>query len=81
MVNQPRPLADVIAEHEAEGFRVIESTATVVTLERTNSWLSYAVGVVLGAIGGGWNPSPRHQHLYLHIKDGLAVARLAPPSP
>ncbi len=77
--NAPRPVEDWIAEYAAHGFVVVESNPQVVTLERTNSWLSYAIGILVGAVGGGWNPSPRREHLYLHVTDGLAVARLAPP--
>ena len=43
----PRPVDEVLAEYKADGFVVIEPSPTVITLERTNSWRSFFVGLLL----------------------------------
>jgi hypothetical protein len=78
MNQNPRPVEELVAEHRADGFVVVESTSSVITLERTNSWASFLLGVVVGGIGGGLNPSPRRQRLYLHVEDRVAIVGLHP---
>ncbi|MCK9494684.1 MAG: hypothetical protein M0R75_04190 [Dehalococcoidia bacterium] len=70
------PVEDLVAHFEGEGFEVVERTPGEVAMVRHNPWSSHILGVLVGAIGGALNPSPRRQRLWLHVDtDGQAVVR------
>jgi len=65
-----RPLQEALDELLAAGYRVTERTDRVITFERRNPWRVHIFGAVLGGLlGGGLNPSPRTQRLYLQVDE------------
>lgn len=67
---------DLIAYYAAEGFEVAYRVDDEVGLLRTNSWPAVILGTVVGGIGGGINPSPRRQRIWLHVDaDDRALVR------
>lgn len=68
---------DLIAYYANEGFEVAYRIEDEVGLIRTSSWPAVIFGTVVGGIGGGINPSPRRQRIWLHVDpEGHALVRL-----
>lgn len=72
-----RPVQEALDELLEAGYRVTERTDRVITLERQNPWRVHILGALLGGLlGGGLNPSPRTERLYLHVDErGSAEVR------
>jgi hypothetical protein len=66
----PRPTGEVVAYYEAAGFSVVSSSPTLITLERTHSWLAVLFGAVVGL---GHPTAFRQERLQLHVVDGMAT--------
>lgn len=70
-----------VARLETAGFEVTRVDGRAVALLRKNSWRSHLVGAIFGGLlGGGLNPSPRTQRLWVHLlPDGGFETRLHEP--
>ncbi len=74
-------VAAELARLEAEGFAVTRIDDHSVALQRHNGWDSHILGAILGGLlGGGINPSPRTQRVWVHLlPDGGCETRLYEP--
>ena len=74
----PRPVDELIAELAASGYRMVEISPTVLTLERINPWPSVVFFAVLSFFSAGAPILPQHERIFVHIDDRLGVLRLHP---
>lgn len=79
MASPHPPVEAEIARLRREGFEVEAQVEDQVTLVKQRTWKQHWMGALFGVLGGGINPPPRTQRVYLWVdRDGGARIRLAP---
>jgi hypothetical protein len=73
----PRPVDELVVELAVSGYKLMETSPAVLTLERINPWPSVVFFATLSFFSAGAPVLPRHERIHVHIDDdGLGVVQL-----